>query len=289
VSTAPAIPGEPSVRIIEPRHPGVFERIAEFWRYRTMTVYFGRTMLEKLYRRTWLGWLWIPLRPLLAVGPAAFVFGGLLGVSSGDVPYPLFFLVSQAAWELFSLTAFWGTRSIELGRRVLRKMYVPRLTCLFGSLVPSGVIFLVYVVMAAIAFTVYGLADGRMYLDLGVHTLATFAGMALLIALALSIACFTSVYGAQARDVRFTLGYVLGFWMFLSPVIYPMSEVPESYRTLTSLNPATAPIELFRIGLFGEGVIPTTALVSCFVTIAMIGTLGLWFFNRSEVAALDAV
>ena len=68
-----------------------------------------------------------PLRPVLAVGPAAFVFGGLLGVSSGDVPYPLFFLISQAAWELFSLTALWGTRSIELGRRVLRKMYVPRL------------------------------------------------------------------------------------------------------------------------------------------------------------------
>ena len=289
MSSVPGAGQPSSVRVIVPRHPGVLERIAEFWRYRTMTFHFGRTMLEKLYRRTWLGWLWIPLRPLMAVGPAAFVFGGLLGVSSGDVPYPLFFLVSQSAWELFSLTAFWSTRSIELGRRVLRKMYVPRLTCLFGSLVPAGVIFSVYVVMAALTFTGYSLADGKMYLDVGINTLATFAGMALLIALALSIGCFTSVYGAQARDVRFTLGYVLGFWMFLSPVIYPMSHVPEAYRTITSLNPVTAPIELFRLGLFGEAVIPTTAYVSCFVTIAVIGSCGLWFFNRSEVAALDVV
>lgn len=280
---------EPHLRVIEPRQPGVLERVVEFWRYRSMTYYFGRQMLEKLYRRTWLGWLWIPLRPLLAVGPAAFVFGGLLGVSSGDVPYPLFFLVSSAAWELFSLTMFWGTRSIELGRRVLRRMYVPRLTCLFGALVPAGTIFGVYVVIAAIAFVAFGLSDGENYLDLGVNTFATLGGMALLIAISFSIACFTSVYGAQARDVRFTLSYVLGFWMFLSPVIYPMSEVPDSYRTITSLNPATAPIELFRIGLFGDGVVPTTALVSCFVTIAVVGSLGLWFFNRSEVAALDAI
>ena len=143
--------------------------------------------------------------------------------------------------------------------------------------------------MAVITFAFYALVDGSTYLDVGVNTLATLAGMALLVALALSIACFTSVYGAHARDVRFTLGYMLGFWMFLTPVIYPMSEVPESYRTITSLNPLTAPLELFRMGLFGEGMIPTTALVSCFGTIVVIGVVGLWFFNRSEVAALDVV
>ena len=278
-----------AVRVIEPRQPGVRERLAEFWSYRSMTLHFGRMMLEKLYRRTWLGWLWIPLRPLLTVGPAAFVFGGLLGISSGDVPYALFFLVSMAAWELFSLTLLWGTRSIELGRRVLRKMYVPRLTCLFAAVVPAGVIFAVYLCLAAVAFAGFAVVDATTYLDLGMHTFATLAGIVLLIALALSIACFTSVYGAQARDVRFMLGHVLGFWMFLSPVIYPLSEVPESYRTITSLNPATAPIELFRLGLFGDGVISQTALVSCFATIVVVGGLGLWFFSRSEVAALDAI
>jgi lipopolysaccharide transport system permease protein len=289
MSTVSATPRELPVRVIEPRSAGVFERLREFWSYRTMTVYFGRQMVEKMYRRTWLGWLWIPLRPAMAVGPSAFVFGGLLGVSSGDVPYPLFYLVSQAAWELFTLTMLWGTRSIEMGRRVLHKMYVPRLTCLVGAVVPAGVIFGVYFLMAVLTFTFFGISDGHLYLHLGINTLATFAGMLLLVALALSVACFTSVYGAQARDVRFTLGYAMSFWMFLTPVIYPMSQVPASYRTVTALNPATAPIELFRMGLFGDGQIPTTALISCFGTIAVIGSLGLWFFNRSEIAALDVV
>jgi lipopolysaccharide transport system permease protein len=278
-----------AVRVIAPRQPGVRERVVEFWSYRSMTLHFGRMMLQKLYRRTWLGWIWIPLRPLLTIGPAAFVFGGLLGVSSGDVPYALFFLVSIAAWELFSLTLFWGTRSIEQGRRVLRKLYVPRLTCLVGAVVPAGVIFGVYLGLAAIAFAGFAVIDGRMYLDLGLNTFAAPAGAVLLIALALSIACFTSVYAARARDVRFILSHVLGFWMFLSPVVYPLSRVPDSYRVVTSLNPATAPIELFRLGLFGDGVVTTTAMVSCVATIVVIGSLGLWFFNRSEVAALDAI
>lgn len=280
---------EPAVRVIGPRQPGLIERIGEFWRYRAMTRVFGTFMLQKLYKRTWLGWLWIPIRPLMAIGPSAFVFGGLLGVSSGDVPYPLFFLVSMAAWELFVLTALWGTRSLELGRRVLRKMYVPRLTCLFGSLVPSGVIFFVYVVIAVIAFAIFAVADGRLYVEVGPNSFAILAGIGLLIAIALSLASITSVYGAQARDVRFGLGYVLTFWMFVSPVIYPMSEVPDAYRTLTSLNPASAPIELFRIGIFGEGTVPETALISCFAFILVVGSYGLWFFNRSEAASLDAI
>jgi lipopolysaccharide transport system permease protein len=280
---------EPALRIIEPRQPHVVARVGEFWRYRRLIPWFGQQMLQKMYRRTWLGWLWIPLRPVIQVTSSAFVFGGLLNVASGPVPYLLSFLLATAMWDLFSYTLLWGTRSIEMGRRVLRMMYVPRLTVLAGCLIMSGTIFAIYGGMATIALLSYLAIDGHFYLVVGVNTLAAFAGMALALLLALSIACFTAPMAVRARDVRFVTGMGLGFWMSLSPVIYPLSTVPASYRTIIELNPMTAPLELFRIGVFNEGHVPMLALASTFVFIAVIGSLGLRFFNRSESRALDAL
>lgn len=280
---------EPAVRIIEPRAPGLLAALREFWRYRGLTAYFGRQMLMKLYRRTWLGWLWIPLRPTVQVITSAFVFGGLLGVSSGDVPYPIFFLVTFAAWELFSFSLLWGTRSIEQGRRVLKKMYVPRLTCLSGALAPAGAVFLVYLVMAVLVLGGYALVDGRLFIDVGPQLPLALVGLALCLAVAFSVALFTSVYAARARDVRFGVGYLLGFWVFISPVIYPLSEVPDAYRPVTVLNPMTFPLELYRLGLFGQGELPPVSIASTLIVVVVVGGLGLRFFNRSEALALDGL
>jgi lipopolysaccharide transport system permease protein len=240
---------EPDVRVIERREPGVIHRVGEFWRYRRLIPWFGQQMMMKLYQRTWLGWVWIPLRPMIQVSSSAFVFGGLLGVNSGSVPYLLFFLLTTAMWDLFSFTLLWGTRSIEMGRRVLRIMYVPRLTALSGCLVMSCTIFGIYVVMGA----------------------------------------FTSPIAVRARDVRFVVGFGLGFWMSLSPVIYPLSTVPEHYRTIIELNPMTAPLELFRIGVFDEGQVTTLSLASSLIVTAVVLVLGLRYFNRAETKALDSM
>lgn len=280
---------EKLVRVIGPRQPGMIQRFREFWAARRLTFYFGRRLLEKLYQRTWLGWLWIPLRPVLAVGSRVLVFGGLLGAPSQGAPYLLFFLVGMASWQLFAYTLFWGTRTIEQAQGVLRRLYVPRLTCLLGALVPSGVNFLLYVAMVLIAVGYYTLVDGAFPLTFGPNTPLIAVGLLAGIALALAIACWTSILGAQARDVRFSIAYILSFWFFLTPVIYPLSEVPAGLETIASLNPMTAPIEMIRLGLFGAGELPLTATLSTVIVTLVVGVPGLWFFNRSEAAALDAL
>jgi lipopolysaccharide transport system permease protein len=284
VSTA-----QPIVEVIEPRPPGLLVRLPEVWRYRRLIGYFGKELLEKLYRRTWLGPVWIPLRPVVTVVTSAFVFGGLLGVDTGPIPYLLWFLLTNALWDLFSNTMLWGTRSLEIGRRVLRRMYAPRLTCLLGSLVIAGALLGVYVVMILIALAAFLISDGELYLTFGVETLAAPAGLLLAVLLALGVACFTAPYALRARDVRFAVAYFLGFWMFLSPVAYPLSHVPESYRTIIELNPVTAPLELFRLGIFGQGEVPATSLASCLLVTALVVGGGLLAFNRAEEEALDAL
>jgi lipopolysaccharide transport system permease protein len=275
--------------VIEPRQAGVLARVPEWWRYRRLTTYFGRLQLEKLYRRTVLGWLWIPLRPVISIASRVLVFGGLLGTPSGGIPYLLFFLVGLTAWQLFAYTLFWATRSIELGRRVLRRMYVPRITCLFGSLVPSGVNFLLYVAITGIVVTFFVVTEGQTHLIIGSETALLPIALLLVIALALAIGTITSVLAAYARDVRFIIGYVLAFWFFLTPVLYPLSEVPSGFRDVASINPMTAPIEMVRIALFSSGTVTQEALASCVGAILLIGIPGLWFFNRAEALSLDSL
>lgn len=276
-------------RVIEPRQPGVLQRAREAWGFRGLVPFFGRRFVEKLYMRTWLGWLWVPLRPTLDFGTRVFIFGGLFGVTTTGVPYLLFVLVGMSAWELFDRTAYWSTRSLELNRKFLRRLYLPRLTIIAGATFPAVVIYLVYIVLIAIALGYYLLVDGRLYLQLGPESVLALAGLGLFVALALSVGLWLSVYAAQARDVRFFLSYVLGFWFFLTPIVLPLQQVPAGFRTIMELNPATAPVELVRQGLLGTEPVLASSLISTFVVLAVVGGSGLWFFTRSEAAALDSL
>lgn len=279
--------GEPALRLIEPRRPGAPERAREFWRYRRLVPYFGRRFVEKLYLRTWLGWAWLPLRPILDVVAGAVVFGGILTIPSNGKPYLLFFLIGTAAWRLFSGATYWAARSVELNRRFLRLMYLPRLILLTASTAPPLAHFLVYVTLTVMALGGYAVVDGEVHVRVQAATLLAPVGLGLAVALALTTGLFTSVYGAQARDVRFSLNYLLGVWYFFTPVIYPLSAVPSGFRTVAELNPVTAPVEMVRFGMLGTGGVPATGLAITIATILVLGAAGLRFFLRSEAEALD--
>ncbi len=131
------------------------------------------------------------------------------------------------------MSAFWATRSLELNRRFLTRIYVPRVLVLVSALSVSGALFLVYVIMTLLAFATYLAVEGHLYLELGPELLIALAGLVLSAAVALSIGLFTSVLSVQARDVRFALRYLLGFWAYLTPIYYSLDTVPSGLRTVT--------------------------------------------------------
>lgn len=273
--------------MIRPRHGGVGQRVREFWEYRRLIPFFGMRFLHKTYARTWLGWFWVPLRPILTVGSQVLIFGALLGVPSNGIPYLLFFLVGMSAWQLFATCAYWATRCVELSKRFLKQLYLPRLILLLAASTPALVDFGLYVVIIAVAVVGYGIADGTIYLNLDPGLLVAVGGLVLAVALALSIGLWTCVYGAQARDVRFGLRYVLSFWFILTPVIYPFSVVPDQYRDLMAMNPMTAPVEMVKSGLLDAGDVTLLAVLASLGWITLISATGLRFFLRSEAAAVD--
>lgn len=273
--------------VIEPRRRGSRERLRELWSYRGLFKFFGGRALDKMTARTVIGRPWLILRPLLDVLTVTLIFGGLLKVPSSNLPYFLFFVAGRASWAVFETSVIWSTRSLELNRKLLAKVYFPRLILPVASISPAIVELSIYVVLLLCGVTYYGIVDGTFYLELGPQLFAAIAALLLGIGLALAIGVWTSVLGASARDVRFSLTYALGFWLYLTPVFYPLSLVPDKYQTLAAVNPMTPVVELFKWGVFDAGKVLPLGIAYTTGVILVLGATGLSYFGRKEAAAVD--
>jgi lipopolysaccharide transport system permease protein len=275
------------VHIIESRPPGTLARLLEVWHYRRLLRIFGGLYMRKMYANTWLGRLWIPLRPLLGLGLQVAVFGGLLHAPSDGVPYFLFLVAGLGAWQMLSVGWYLGTRSLQIQRRTLSRIHVPRLVPVIGSMATGLMWMSMYIGMLIAGVGYYLTAHHHLYVPIGIGLLEALAGVLLLFLLTLSLSLWTSVLGAQARDPRFIVRHVLHIWYYATPVIYPLSALPPKLATLAQLNPATAPLEMVRKGLYGIGSVRPAGLAITFAAILIVGYGGLRFFARSESTALD--
>lgn len=275
------------VRVIEPPRRGLHHALRRFWRHRRFVLYFGLLFMRKRYARTWLGWLWIPLRPSISMLTRILVYGGVVGISAGNVPYAIFFLATSAAWQLFYECAYWSTRSLELNRSLLRTLHVPRLTVLLAGFAPSLLDFLTYVGMIVVGLAYYLVRAHTLYLHVGYRSILVPAGLGLLALFGLGIGFLTSSVAARARDVRFGIRFVLGFLYFLTPVIYPISAIPNKWRPLAELNPLTGAVEMVKDGLFATHSLTSDSVVVTLGAVVALWLPALWLFFRRELADLE--
>jgi lipopolysaccharide transport system permease protein len=269
----------------EPPHPSVIATVRRVWHHRRVIGHVGHRFLMKRYARTWLGIAWIPLRPIISLGSKILVFGGLVGITSGSIPYPLFFVVATGCWQLFSDSAIWSVRSIELNKPLLRRVEFPRLALVVAAAVPALAEFLTYIAIAA-AGCIYYFFRGGYTLSLSGRFPLLPLGLLALIMLGLGVGVFAAGLGARARDIRFGMNYGLGFLYFVTPVIYPMSTIPPKWRPLAELNPATGAIEMAKDGIFWTHSLSVPAALVSVVAVVVTWTLGLVFFSRREARAL---
>lgn len=271
--------------VIEPRREGFVARMRDVWRYRRLLAFFAKKAFQKLYRRTLLGRSWIIIRPLFPLVVSGAVFGGVLQVGSEGVPYFLFLSMGTATWDLFNQATVWGTRSLEMNRAFLTRIYIPRLILPIATMTPAILNFVIHLAIALCAVGYYWVKTGHFYLTpLGFGWAALSVCMAM--ALALGIALWTSVPAMVVRDVRFTLTYILGFWLFLTPVLYPLPRTGK-YGWLLSLNPMAAVVGMFKHGMIG---LEAPTMLDVGVAMLVIGVVlasGLWFFGRAETTAAD--
>lgn len=261
--------------------------LVEIWRHRRLLRFIGSRALRKIYRRTMLGWAWLFIIPLFPIALRTLVFGGLLNVGADGVPYMLFLTAGTVVWDLFAISLTWGTRGLEMNRGVAEQVYVPGAVLALGNLLPALLDFVLKLgafVLMALAFWMFQRTAPVTLTNL--PWAAAALGLAFMLAVALSF--FTSVWGETMRDTRFVLAQVLAVWFLMTPVLYPVSAMPESWRPWIALNPMAPVVETFKWSLFGVGHHNPRALAFSAATVGVILLIGLVYFARNEAAADDA-
>jgi lipopolysaccharide transport system permease protein len=268
------------VTMIKPARGWTGLGLRELWDYRELLVFLVWRDVQATYRQTALGISWMVLRPLIMTVVLSVVFGGLAQLPSDGVPYPLFSVAALMPWIYFQNAVTRATTSLTANMHIISKVYFPRLLVptagVTASLIEFAASFVIFIVL---------LAFYRMPLRWEMLWLPVFIFLALLSALAMGL--WLATLAVKYRDVSFAMGFVLQALMYISPVIYSVSMVPESLRLWYGLNPMTGVIQGFRWALLGSEAPSLAGLVLTFtiVIVAMIG--GAFVFQRTERSIVD--
>lgn len=277
------------VWLIEPRRDGVIERVRELWRYRYLWWYFAAEAVTSLFKRSKLGWLWLVGRIAGPVGLNSLVFGHVLNIASDGTPYFLFFLCGTTTWVLFERSLLIVTRSLEQNRRLVTKVYFPRLILPLSAVAP-GLLYLV-VLLAVTVFTIvyFYRQTGIWYITLRPELLVAVAAIAVSLLFTVAVGLWTSVLQARYRDVRYGLRYVMPFWFYFTPIIYPASQLPENVRWIVTVNPMAPVVEAYKWGTLGTGHLSAASIATSLTIVALTMVSGIWFFTREESSSVDTM
>ena len=268
--------------VIEPRR-GLFDLDLEaVWEYRELLYFLAWRHVKVRYKQTAIGAAWVILQPLLTMMVFTVVFSYLAKIPSDGLPYPIFAYTALLPWTYFSQALTRGGGSLVGSANLISKVYFPRLLIPLASVLTPLVDFGLSFVILLGLMVWYGIAP-----TWGVLALPLLLLVALLTALAVSL--FLSALNVKYRDVGHIIPFLTQFWMYASPVIYPVSLIPERWRLLYSLNPMVGVIEGFRWALLGKESPDFMAMaVSAAVVLALL-LGGVVYFKRMERTFADVI
>jgi len=286
-SASDAFAGQPGMWVIEPRQHGTFARVRELWSYRYLWWYFASATVTSLYRGSALGWIWLLLRVTAPIGLNALLFGDMLDQKEkvDNFPYFLFFLCGTVTWTIFERSLIYVTRSVERNKRLVTRVYFPRLILPVAAVAPGLVYLAVLIVVLAITDVLFHQRTGHWYVALSPRLLVAAGAAFLSLFFAVAVGLWTSVLQTRYRDVRMALRYITPIWFLLTPVVYPLSA--SKYAWLVAINPMTSIVEAFKWGTLGDGVFSPVGTTISLSLVVLTMLTGLWFFNREESASVD--
>jgi lipopolysaccharide transport system permease protein len=270
------------VTIIQPSKGWVSLRLRELWDYRELVYFLVWRDIKVRYKQTALGAAWAILQPVMTMVVFSIFFGKLAKVPSDGIPYPVFSFCALLPWQLFAYALTQSSGSLVSNQGLITKVYFPRLVIPLSAVLAGLVDFIIaFVVLVGMMFY-YGIVP-----TVAILTLPLF--LILAIATALSVGLWLSALNVEFRDVRYTIPFLVQFWLFITPIAYSSSLVPEQWRTLYGLNPMVGVVEGFRWALLGKtgGVGPQVIISSIVVCVLLLS--GMLYFRRMEKTFADII
>lgn len=275
--------------IISTRNVGIIAYCKELWFYRGLFSFFCQKSLHRLYRRTILGRFWIFVRPMVAVVSYSIFFYHVVHVETGHVPFLLFMILGFTVWHMFERALTWSTRSLSSNRGVIQKIYFPRMILPLAAQTVSiveGAFFLIYIAAAMIYFEHF---KGQDVFALRFDLLAAPLILFITLLFAFGISLWTALLDALGRDMRFILRYILQGWLFYTPILYPLSNVPENWRWFFEINPLSGLVVNFRAAFLPTESVDWSALLYPAIVSILCVIIGAWFFLSFENKSADAI
>lgn len=273
---------------ISSKHGLLDLNLEEVWKYRDLILLFTKRTFVVKYKQTILGPAWIFLNPLFSSIIYALVFGGIAGIGTDGVPPLLFYLCSNAAWLFFSTCVVSNARTFTENANVFGKVYFPRLTMPISNMLSAVIQFGVQMILV-LGVLAYYVAQGTVHPNWGAWLLIPVSLLHLGM-LGMGCGIIVSSLTTKYRDLAVLVDFAVQLWMYATPIVYPMSELGTGFmRTVLLVNPVTAPVELLRYAVLGQGaVMPGVLAMSWGITLAVL-MVGIMIFNKVEKTFMDTV
>lgn len=254
----------------------------DLWRYRELFYFLAWRDILVRYKQTVIGISWAVIRPLLTMLVLSFVFSMLAKMPSGGIPYPILVFSGLLPWQFFATAFAESGNSLVSNSGMISKVYFPRLVIPVSSVITSFVDFLISSVIMVVIMAYYGFVPGSSIIVLPLFVILAFAT-------AFGSGLWVSALMVRYRDFRYIVPFVVQFGLYISPVGFKSSVVPENWRMLYSMNPMVGVIDGFRWALLGEKNIYWPGFYISTTAIALLIISGIWYFRRTERTFADVI
>lgn len=271
--------------VLRPEHRIFDLKLRELVRYRDLILLFVKRDFVTQYKQTILGPLWYVIQPLISTIMFAFVFGNLANISTDGVPYILFYYGGTMLWTYFEKCFKDSSDTFTNNADIFSKVYFPRLSVPISKMLVNMIGLGIQFALLAV-FYAYYLVTGTnvspnwwalLFPALVVWIAALGTGMGLI------ITSITTKY----RDLKQLIAFGINLWMYATPIVYPLSQIPKQYSWVFYVNPVSAPIELFRVWFYGAGYVSPLMIATSVAMTAFFLVMGLVFFVKGERTFVD--
>jgi lipopolysaccharide transport system permease protein len=280
---------EPPVTVILPPRGWRSLKLRELWAYRELLFFLAMRDVKVRYKQTGLGVMWALLQPFVTMVVFTFVFQKMAGLKAdNDIPYPIFIFAALLPWQLFAGSLPRISNSLVGNANLLTKVYFPRMAIPLAALGAGLVDFIIAFGLLVALMVWYSLTSSWAFVwSWALLALPLFLLLAVLSALAVGL--WFAALNVQYRDVQYITPFLVQVWLFISPVVYSTTEVPEgAWRLVYGLNPMVGVIQGFRWALLG-GIPPDGVMAVSVGMVVLLLAGGLYFFRFMERYFADVI
>ena len=273
--------------IITPKNKFFRLNLKELWQYRDLITSFVKRDFTATYKQTILGPLWFFIQPIFTTIMFLIVFGNIAKIPTDGIPQVLFYMNGIILWNYFSRCLLSTSNTFVGNAGIFKKVYFSRLTIPVSNVISALVQFVIQFSLFIIIFIGYKISGADLKLSVAVFAVPLFVlQMAVLgLGIGLIITSLTTKY----RDLTHLIGFAVQLWMYATPIVYPLSMVPEKWRSIYILNPVVPILESFKHAFFSTGMPSVTEYgISIAITVFLLFT-GIFVFNFVEKNFVDTV